>query len=137
MDPVYQYNLTVTAEAVDRNRHVNNIVYLQWMQDAAIQHYAAAGCAELTRSIGASWVVRRHQIEYLSPAFSGDAIQVRTWVVDYRKVRSLRRYRMIRARDQAVLAQGETDWVFVDASTGKPRAIPREIAEALGSCDWK
>jgi acyl-CoA thioester hydrolase len=73
------------------------------------------------------WVVRSHWIEYLSPAFAGERIRVQTWVADLRKVRSLRRYQCIRVADNVVLAQGETDWVFVDAATGRPRAIPDEI----------
>ena len=128
-EPIYRLEITVPAEVVDRNRHVNNVAYVQWMQDAALQHSAAAGCTRMTEALGATWVARMHRIEYLSPAFAGDAITILTWVADFRKVRSLRRYRFIRAADQRVLAQGETDWVFIDRSTGRPRAIPAEIAD--------
>ena len=128
MQPVYRIEIMVPAEAVDRNRHVNNVAYVQWMQDAAIQHSAATGCTRMTEAIGATWVARMHRIEYLSPAFAGEVITVLTWVADFRKVRSLRRYKVVRAADQKVLAQGETDWVFIDVSTGRPRGIPREIA---------
>jgi acyl-CoA thioester hydrolase len=127
-DPFYRLEIIVPAEVVDRNRHVNNVAYVQWMQDAALQHSAATGCTRMTEAIGATWVARMHRIEYLSPGFAGDALTVLTWVADFRKVRSLRRYRFIRAADQKVLAQGETDWVFIDVSTGRPRGIPREIA---------
>ncbi len=129
MEPVYRFEIVVPAEALDRNRHVNNVAYVQWMQDAAIQHSTAAGCTRMTEAIGATWVARMHHIEYLSPAFAGDAITVLTWVADFRKVRSLRRYRFIRAADQKVIAQGETDWVFVDAASGRPRAVPAEIRD--------
>jgi acyl-CoA thioester hydrolase len=128
MEPVYRVEITVPAEAVDRNRHVNNVVYVQWMQDAALQHSAATGCTRMTETIGATWVARMHRIEYLSPAFAGEAITVLTWVADFRRVRSLRRYKFVRAADEKVLAQGETDWVLVDATTGRPRAIPAELA---------
>jgi acyl-CoA thioester hydrolase len=132
MEPVYRFNLTVPAEAVDENRHANNVAYVQWMQEAAIQHSAACGGTRLAQALGASWVIRTHRIEYLSPAFAGDAVTVVTWVVNFRKVRSLRRYRFIRAADQTVLAEGETNWVFVDAATGRPQAIPDEIRKAFG-----
>ena len=128
MQPVYRIEIIVPAEAVDRNRHVNNVAYVQWMQDAAIKHSAATGCTRMTEAIGATWVARMHRIEYLSPAFAGEVITDLTWVADFRKVRSLRRYKVVRAADQKVLAQGETDWVFIDVSTGRPRGIPREIA---------
>ena len=130
MEPVYRFEIVVPAEVVDRNRHVNNVAYVQWMQDAAVQHSTATGCTRMTEAIGATWVARMHRIEYLSPAFAGDVLTVLTWVADLRKVRSLRRYTFVRAVDQKVLAQGETEWVFVDASTGRPRGIPRDI-EAL------
>ena len=132
MEPVYRFDITVPAEAVDENRHANNVAYVQWMQEAAIQHSAAAGCTVMTRALGAAWVVRTHRIEYLNPAFAGYALTVLTWVANFRKVRSLRRYKFIRAADQTVLAQGETDWVFVDAGTGRPRAIPDEIKNTFG-----
>jgi acyl-CoA thioester hydrolase len=126
---VYRVEILVPAEAVDRNRHVNNVAYVQWMQDAAIRHSAAAGCTRMTEAIGATWVARMHRIEYLSPAFAGEAITVLTWVADFRKVRSLRRYKFIRNADQKVLAQGETDWVLVDVATGRPRGIPGEMVK--------
>src|SRR5207253_4254713 len=110
---------------------VNNVAYVQWMQDAAVAHAAAAGCTGMTKEIGATWVARTHRIEYLSPAFAGDGITVVTWVADFRKVRSLRRYKFVRPADRKVLAQGETDWVLVDARTGRPRAIPQEIKNAF------
>ena len=129
MDPVYRVEIVVPAEAVDGNRHVNNVAYVQWMQDAAIQHSAVTGCTRMTEAIGATWVARMHRIEYLSPAFAGEVITVLTWVADFRKVRSLRRYKFIRAADQKILAQGETDWVLVDVATGRPRGIPGEMAK--------
>lgn len=119
----------MSAAVVDQNRHVNNVAYVQWMQDAALKHSAATGCTPMTEAIGATWVARMHRIECLSPAFAGDVLTVLTWVADFRKVRSLRRYRFIRAADQKVIAQGETDWVFIDVSSGRPRGIPREITD--------
>ena len=132
MQPVHLFNLTVPAEVMDENRHANNVAYVQWMQEAATQHSAVCGGTRLTQSLGATWVIRTHRIEYLSPAFAGDAITVETWVANFRKVRSLRRYKFIRAADQTILAEAETDWVFVDAATGRPRAIPGEIRKAFG-----
>ena len=129
MEPVYRFEIIVPAEVLDRNRHVNNVAYVQWMQDAAIQHSAATGCTRMTETIGATWVARMHRIEYLSPAFAGEVITVSTWVANFRKVRSLRRYRFIRVVDQKVLAQGETDWVLVDVASGRPRGIPSEMAK--------
>ena len=128
MDPVYRLVINVTPAVVDQNRHVNNVAYVQWMQDVAIEHSTAVGCTKFTEEIGATWFARMHRIEYLSPAFAGDVIEALTWVVDFRKVRTLRRYRFVRAADGKVLAQGETDWVLVDVKSGRPRSIPEELA---------
>ena len=128
MDPVHRFEIRVPSEVVDQNRHVNNVAYVQWMQEAAMEHSAATGCTRMTEDAGASWVARMHRIEYLAPAFAGDLLTVRTWVASLGKVRSLRRYQIIRAADRKVIARGETEWVFVDAATGRPRGIPPSIA---------
>jgi len=101
------------------------------MQDVAVLHSETAGCTRATRACGATWVIRTHQIEYFRPAFAGDRIAVFTWVVNFRKVRSLRKYRFVRVADKTLLAEGETDWVFVDAHTGRPRVIPETVSGAF------
>jgi len=131
MLPIFRHRFTVDPEAIDENGHVNNVVYVQWMQDMAVRHSNAVGCTEMTRQIGAMWVARSHRIEYLSPAFAGDEIEAQTWVADFRKIRSRRRYRFVRVADQRLLAQGETDWVFVDARTSRPRSIPPDVSGAF------
>ncbi len=131
MRGVFRHEFDVTEAAVDRNGHVNNVQYVRWMQDAAVLHSEAAGCTRATDALGATWVARSHWIEYLRPAFAGDRIVVLTWVSNFRKVRSLRKYRFVRLADDAVLAEGETDWVFVDAQSGRPRAIPGSVSGAF------
>ena len=122
---IFRYEFVVPNDAIDRNGHVNNVVYIQWMQDVAIRHYEARGTAAM-QAAASSWVVRSHQIEYLSPAFAGDEIEIITWVVNLRRVRSVRRYKFVRLSDGKLLAKGETDWVFVNSS-GRPRAIPENV----------
>jgi acyl-CoA thioester hydrolase len=132
MDPVFRLQFRVSAEVVDANRHANNVAYVQWMQDAAIAHAEACGGARLAEELGGSWFVRTHRIDYLKPAFLDDEITVLTWVADWRKVRSRRRYRFTRSSEKTVLAEGETEWVFVDAATGRPKAIPERVVAAFG-----
>jgi acyl-CoA thioester hydrolase len=127
MSKVYRYELTVPEDAMDVNGHVNNLEYLRWMQDAATLHYDSQGCTKVTKAAGATWVVRTHRVEYLRPAFAGEEIIVLTWVSNFRRVKSLRKYRIIRLKDNAVLVEGETDWVFVDAQTGRLRSIPKNV----------
>ena len=73
MSQIYRYELTVPEDAVDVNGHVNNLEYLRWMQDAAILHSDSQGCTKATTAAGATWVVRTHRVEYLRPAFAGEA----------------------------------------------------------------
>ena len=127
LSSTYAKTITVPASAIDENGHVNNVIYVQWMQDIAVEHYTAIGGIAPTQHLGATWVARSHLVEYLVPAFAGDEIEIRTWIENLRKVRSLRKYQFVRKADGKLLVQGETDWVFVDAGTGRPRAIPDEI----------
>ncbi len=125
--PAFLHRFTVPGDAIDENGHVNNVVYIQWMQDAAIRHAAASGGTAAMRAAGCTWLVRSHKIEYLSPAYPGDCIEASTWVEYFRGVRSLRQYRFVRTSDSRLLARGETMWVSVSASTGRPHAIPGSV----------
>ena len=129
-DGIFRHRFVVPENAVDQNGHVNNVVYIQWMQDVAIMHSEAVGGTSAMHSVGCTWVVRSHKVEYLSPAFSGDCIEASTWVADFHRVRSLRKYEFVRTSDAKLLAKGETEWVFVDAQSGRPIAIP----ESLKNC---
>jgi len=123
----FEHEIEVADSDIDANGHANNVEFLRWMQEAAIAHSDEAGCTADTFEDRASWFARRHQIEYLRPAVAGDRIKVKTWVADIRRVASLRRYEFVRSGDGAVLAKGETDWVYVDLATGRPKGIPDEI----------
>ena len=127
MIEIYEHLIEVPASAIDANGHANNVEYLRWMQEAAEAHSGAAGCTTATRAAGATWVVRTHHVEYLRPAFAGDRVEVRTWVADFRRAFSLRKYELVRPSDGTLLARGETDWIFVDTASGRPRTIPDDV----------
>jgi acyl-CoA thioester hydrolase len=130
-DAIYRYSFVVPEQSLDENGHVNNVHFVQWMQDVAIRHYESMGGVQLTQTLGATWVVREHQITYLNPTFAGDEIEARTWVVNIRRVRSLRRYEFVRKSDGKTLVKGETDWVFVNAKSGRPMAIPNDVSKFI------
>lgn len=131
MPKIYSLSMTVPQTAIDANGHVNNVTYVQWMQDVAIKHSHEQGATEeLYRQLGTSWIIRSHFIEYKRPAFAGDEIEVLTWVANIKKARSKRKYRFVRAGDAVVLATAETDWVYVNASSGRPLAVD----EAMQRC---
>lgn len=130
ISPTYSKTITVTKDVIDGNGHVNNVVYVQWMQDIAVEHYTSIGGIE-AQGVEATWLIREHRIEYFIPAFEGEQIDVRTWVENVRRVRSLRQYEFIRKSDGRLLVKGETDWVFVDVKTGMPKAVPEEVIKAF------
>jgi acyl-CoA thioester hydrolase len=133
MPQPHVYQVAVAAAAIDVNGHANNVEYLRWMQDAATSHSDHVGCTDATRAAGATWVVRSHHIEYLRPAFAGDTVEVRTWVADFRRAFSLRKYELVRRGDGSLLARGETNWAFVDAASGRPRSVPEHIQALFGA----
>ena len=128
---VFRYPFVFPPEAEDENRHVNNIEYVRRLQEAAIAHTRQNGWApEELHDRGWTWVVRSHFIEYLQPCRAGEEIAIDTWVANFKKIRSLRKYRFVRVADGAVLAEARTDWVFLDFRQGRPRAIPPEVLSA-------
>ncbi len=133
LSPLFEFEHTVEQDEIDALGHVNNLAYLKWMQDAAVAHSAACGWpTKRYLEVGAGWVVRSHGIEYRSSAMRGDAIVVRTWVADFKKVTSRRRYDIVRPADDALLATAETNWVFIGFEHRVPRRIPAEVIEAFG-----
>lgn len=132
ISPTYTKIIIIPASAIDENGHVNNVVYVQWMQDLALEHYSNIGGIE-AQGPNSTWVIRKHSIEYFLPAFEGEEIEARTWVEELRKVRSLRMYEFVRKSDGKVLVKGETDWVFMDTQTGRPKAIPVEVEKIFES----
>ena len=129
MAKIFHHEFVVPSDVVDLNNHVNNVAYVQWMQDIAIAHSRSTGGTEETRKVGATWVARSHQITYLRPAFEGDCIRLLTWVTNLRKARSTRKYKFLRLSDDVVLTTGETEWVFVDIESGRPRSVPEAVAQ--------
>lgn len=132
MPAIFEHPLTVKPEEIDRLGHVNNLAYMAWMIDAAVAHSAVQGwTAERYEQIGAGWVVRSHEITYVEPAYVGQQIVVRTWVADMAKVASTRRYRIVRAGDERLLAKAATRWAFVDFASGSLKRIPEEVWRAF------
>ena len=127
---IYNKQIKISKDAIDENGHVNNVSYVQWMQDIAVEHYASIGGIE-AQGPDATWVVREHKVEYFLPAFEGEDIEIRTWVENIRRVRSLRKYEFVRESDSKVLVLGETDWVFVDVKSGRPRAVPDNVIKVF------
>lgn len=138
---------------MDALGHVNNAVYLHYLEQAAIEHSAAAGYPdERTRELGGLWLVRKHEIEYLRPAAAGDVLQVITWAVEFKGARAFRDYAIYRIEGASngldglpadgfvapghipagePLVRARTLWVWADRASGRPRRIPAELYPAF------
>lgn len=114
--------------------HVHYADYLRYMQQAAIEGSAAVGYSEERYlELGYLWLAYGSSIKYLAPLVKGDEFTVKTWVHDFRRVRSLRRYDFYRAGQ--LVARANTDWVLIDAQTMRPVSVPPEMMEAYAQGD--
>ena len=129
--------------------HVNNAVYLNYLEQVAIDHAAAVGwpAERLRREVGAVFVARRHEIDYLRPAFEGDTLRVRTWPEEMSGARGVRVYDITRADGEPgeqvdrllspeelvptppgqILVRARTEWAFMNVATGRPQRIPASV----------
>src|SRR5690349_20099243 len=121
----------------DANGHVNNANYLRYMQEAAFEASDAAGYSyERYQTLGLLWLAYETDIEYVQPLRYGDTVEVKTWVANWRRVRSLRRYEFYRQGSGEVVARASTDWVLLNAQTLMPTAITPEMVTAYSGGDF-
>jgi acyl-CoA thioester hydrolase len=122
--PVFEMMVDVEPEDIDELGHVNNVVYLRWVQDVAMAHWKGfAPAAEQARLV---WVVLRHEIDYKQMAHLGDQIFARTWVGQATRLRFERFTELLRASDHVLLAKAITVWCPIDRATGKPTSVSAE-----------
>ncbi len=122
---VFVLPLTIGPEHIDENGHVNNVVYVGWLQEAGTAHWNARFDAE-TRERW-SWVALRHEIDYLRPLPpAAKGVKARTWVGDPQGPR-FNRYVRIEDAEGRVCAQGVSEWCLVDAGTLRPHRIQAEL----------
>lgn len=126
---VFEMTFTVQPDDIDALGHVNNVVYLRWVQEVAAAHWFAAAPAPARDAL--AWVVTRHEIDYRHPAVEGDPVVARTWVADWSGVTSDRRVELRHGTSDRVLAQARTVWCAVDRTTGRPRRFDPDLARAF------
>lgn len=124
MSHVFYLPITVAAEDIDELNHVNNIVYLRYVQDAAVGHWKTVPQEIASQII---WMARRHEIDYLKQAFLGEELVAKTWVDDFVGVKSIRHCEIMRGEE--VLARSVTHWISLDAQTLRPKRITEEIVK--------
>ena len=120
----FEVPLDIRPEHIDANGHVNNVVYVGWLQDAGTAHWNAR-FDEATRAKW-SWVALRHEIDYLRALMPHDTAVARTWVGDPQGPR-FARYVRIEDGQGRLCAQGVSEWCLVDATTMRPTRIPADM----------
>jgi acyl-CoA thioester hydrolase len=123
--------ITVAAHEIDSLGHVNNAVYVQYIEAVAAAHAERVGMGlEVLRGLEAVPVVREHHLKYLRPAKIGDVLTVHTRVEGMQGVRATRRNTI--SLGKTVLVESFATWVWLHPVTLRPRAIPEVIWRAFG-----
>jgi acyl-CoA thioester hydrolase len=117
--------IAVAPADIDGLGHVNNVVYVRWVQDIAVAHWrAVASAADQAKFL---WIVVRHEIDYKQAARLGDAVLARTWVGAATRIRFERHTELLRASDMVILTKAKTVWCPIDAVTGKLASVGAEV----------
>ncbi|PZA08181.1 MULTISPECIES: thioesterase family protein [unclassified Meiothermus] len=129
----HRHLITVQPGDIDELGHVNNAVYLRYLEDVARAHARRVGMPlERMRELGALPVVRRHVITYHRAATLGERLWVSTEILEAGGLRAKRHNEVRRATDEALLVEADTDWVWVDPVRGRPCNCPALLLEAFG-----
>ena len=123
----FEISVSVMPEDIDGQNHVNNTVYLRWVQEVATAHWQAIASDEAQEGIG--WVVLRHEIDYKAPACLGDEVILRTWVGKASRLTFERFTEIRRSSDDQLLSRGRTLWCPINAQTGRPTRVPAEVRQ--------
>ena len=123
----FEISVAVMPADIDEQNHVNNTVYLRWVQEVATAHWQAIASSEAQGEIG--WVVLRHEIDYKAPACLGDEIVLRTWVGKATRLTFERFTEILRRSNGQLLSKARTLWCPINAQTGRPVRVPLEVRE--------
>ena len=127
----FEMSVAVMPEDIDEQNHVNNTVYLRWVQEVATAHWQAIASSEAQGEI--AWVVLRHEIDYKAPACLDDEIVLRTWVGKATRLTFERFTEILRSSDGQLLSKARTLWCPIDAQTGRPVRVPLEVREQFST----
>jgi acyl-CoA thioester hydrolase len=127
LDPPARFalDITILPADIDELGHVNNVVYVRWIQDAAVAHWRVLATPE--QQAAWAWVVVRHEIDYRRPARLGDALVAETWVGEATHKTFERHTEILRAADRKVLVRARTVWCPIDPVSGRPKDVSAEM----------
>ena len=123
----FQHSFNVQTKHLDKLNHVNNVVYLQWVNDIAEKHWSILSNDSINKNY--YWVAIRHEIDYLNQAFLEDEITVYTWVGESKGVKSIRHVHIY--NEEILLAKAQSTWCLIDAKTNKLTRIKQDILDLI------
>ena len=133
----YRHPVAVTPELVDLQGVVSNHDIVRIFAETAMAHSVSLGWGlEAYQALGAWWMVRRHEVDYLQSAVAGDALICFTWPSGFRKTSAQRKHVLLRPEDGVVIARGLNTWALIDIEKRRPRRIPPEMFEAFDPGKW-
>ena len=121
--------IIVSKNDLDELNHVNNVIYIHWVQEIAKNHWKSLVSSEIIKNY--YWVLLEHQIKYLHPAFLGDKIILKTYIEKTEVVKSNRIVEIYNTDTNKLLVTSKTIWCLINAKTKKPNRITDEIREAF------
>lgn len=125
----FELNIHVTSKDIDELHHVNNVVYVQWVQDVAKAHWESLAPKEVQDKY--IWMVLRHEVDYRGQAKEGDVLMAKTWVAWSEGVKSERHVEIINKETGKVIAKAKTLWCLLDAQTKRPKRIESDITSVF------
>jgi len=129
-----RFSMTITAgpEDIDELGHVNNAVWVKWIQDVAVAHWTAIAPAAHRQAY--IWVVTRHEIDYRGNVAEGETVAGETWVPDPPRGARFDRHVRFTGTDGKVKVEAKSTWALIDRATGRLLRVSDEIAAPfLGS----
>lgn len=126
MTQSFEIEITVPKSAIDDMNHVNNVVYLQWIQDVAQQHWQNKTDTSLREQF--VWVVMNHYIEYHAPAFENEQLKLKTWIDHHQGAKSERRTEITNIQTNQIVVTARTHWCLLQTKNLRPTRITKEIS---------
>lgn len=130
---VFEQKTIVIDDHLDEMNHVNNVQYLQWIQDVAKAHWLEAAKPSWIEQY--AWVTLNHFIEYKKPAFLGDELLIQTHVQEFTGAKSNRLVRFTNQKTNELIVQASTWWCMIDRKTNRPVRLPAEMLKSFESLE--
>jgi acyl-CoA thioester hydrolase len=132
----FRLAMEVDGRDIDELGHASNIAYVRWIQDVALAHSTAVGLdVAAYQKLGAVFVVRRHEVDYLRPVLRGERLELRTWISTVSAAKCQRATEIVRLGDgsaEVVAARSVTTWGYIEIASGRPTRIPPVVKTAFG-----